>query len=100
MLFLLGLNCLLRDVVGPLVIASMNIQAQTSVDSSIVRVLQDCELRGVGCQQSAGAAVNRSLPRVRVGSSCAELPREPLGVAGGADRAVEVEGFPQRPAGR
>jgi hypothetical protein len=35
-----------------------------------------------------------------VGSSCAELPREPLGVAGGADRAVEVEGFPQRPVGR
>jgi hypothetical protein len=35
-----------------------------------------------------------------VGRSCVELPREPLGVAGGADRAVEVEGFPQRPIGR
>ena len=35
-----------------------------------------------------------------MGSSCVELPREPLGVAGGADRVVEVEGFPQRPVGR
>ena len=29
-----------------------------------------------------------------------ELPRQPLGVAGGADGAVEVEGFAQRPVGR
>jgi integrase len=35
-----------------------------------------------------------------VGSSYVELPREPLGVAGGADRVVEVAGFPQHPVGR
>ena len=29
-----------------------------------------------------------------------ELPREPLGVAGCADRAVEIEGVPERPVGR
>src|SRR5215468_12495224 len=57
-------------------------------------------LRGVSCQQSAGAAINRCSPRLAVGGSCVELPREPLGVAGGADRAVEIEGFPERPVGR
>ena len=35
-----------------------------------------------------------------VGSSCPELSREPRGVARGADRAVEVEGFAQRTVGR
>ena len=49
-----------------------------------------------GAKEASRAAVNHRT----VGSSCVELPREPLGVAGGADRAVESEGFPQRPVGR
>src|SRR5882672_8126378 len=36
----------------------------------------------------------------RLAVSCVELPREPLGVASCADRAVEIEGFPERPVGR
>src|SRR5262249_56147009 len=49
-----------------------------------------------GAKEASRAAVNHRT----VGSSCVELPREPLGVAGGADRAVESEGFLQCPVGR
>src|SRR5688572_6241558 len=50
--------------------------------------------------KSARAAVNRRSPRLDGWSSRVELPREPLGVAGCTDRAVEIEGFPERPVGR